>query len=515
MKANRSRRKVSLRTAIFAWALVALAICGTSFLRFQVESSPASYTKVEVHVVSVERERPWWALFNRKVTPFTIVTVEYDGTERRLRGSSWVAEGATVTAYESGGELYANPGSVWTDTPTGHAYFAGMGVSFALFIIALTCTTYYRRDKPAASGAQKAVAGSPQASEPAAFVDLYNGISSQTGEKVEPFTMDSYDWHYDSALSAYCARHRRDPDGITDEDDEKIWESSALHISYFVDWLTSHNFIEPYDEESRVLQDSVRRRESPPSAYLNLMLDGKLHRSDIRWAHGFVDAYYDAAYLPAIQDRLERRGELYTALFSWEECDEVCADIERDYRAFCRERFVGMGCLISGDDEQVVSVLKLFFDVPAEFIDKYEDELYERGYIAGDDDKAELHKIDGGLIIMFVDILRDADHACELDWKVGLDELVPSLARLRQVAGLGIAWDKVERRIGRKMPDGNIETWTQSIAQRELVPRGLSLGYFDIDSDEYVFFVAPREQAKQLSRLAHEADVKVRFAQAD
>ena len=45
--------------------------------------------------------------------------------------------------------------------------------------------------------------------------------------------------------------------------------------------------------------------------------------------------------------------------------------------------------------------------------------------------------------------------------------------------------------------------------------RGLSLGYFDIDSDEYLFFVAPREQAKRLSRLAHETDVKMRFAKVD
>lgn len=546
---NRSERKASPLATIVVWVLVALAICGTVFLRLQAESAQVSYTEVEVRVVSVRKERPWWAFFDRKIAPSTIVTVEYNGTERRLKNSSWAAEGSTVTAYESGGELYANPSSIWTDTPMGHAYFAGMGISFVLFIVALTCTTYYRRDthskltttslgkgtdarrevaaepsrasegeviaaSPQASR-EEVAAGSSQASKPAAFVDLYDGINSQTGEKVEPFTMDSYEWHYDSALSAYCERHHKDPDSITDVDDEKIWESSALHISYFVNWLISHDFIEPYDEESRKLQDSVRRREDTPYAYLNLMLDDKLHCSDIRWAHGFVDVYYDAVYLPAIQDRLEKRDELYTALFSWEECDEVCANIERDYRAFFRERFVNMTRLISGNDEQVISDLELYFDAPEEFIAKYEDELYERGVIEDDSDKADLYKIDGGLIIMLIDMLRDANYICELDWKVGLDELVPSLAHLHHVARLGVIWDEVERKLGRTMPDGNIETWAQSIAQYELARHGLSLGYFDIDSDEYVFFVAPREQAKQLSRLAHEVNVKARFAQVD
>ncbi|MFC2706135.1 MAG: hypothetical protein ACFN02_09325 [Olsenella profusa] len=401
-------------------------------------------------MVSVRRERPWWAFFNSRITPSTIVTVEYDGANRQLKNSSWVAEGTTVTAYESGGELYANPGSIWTDTPMGHVYFAGMGISFVLLIVALTCTTYYRRGKhgkltatssgEGAAAKGEVTAGSSSASRPAAFVDLYDGIDSQTGEKVEPFTMDSYEWHYDSALSAYCARHHKDPDDITDENDEKIWESSALHISYFVNWLISHDFIEPYDEESRKLQDSVRRREDTPYAYLNLMLDSKLHCSDIRWALGFVDVYYDAVYLPAIQDRLEGKGELYTALFSWEECDEVCADIERDYRAFFKERFTGMARLISGEDDRVTSDLEPYFDTPEEFVAKYEDELYERSMIGDDSDKAELYKIDGGLIIMLVDMLRDADYVCELDWKVGLDELIPGLAHLHHVADLGVAW---------------------------------------------------------------------------
>lgn len=96
MKANRSGRTVSLRTAAFAWALVALAICGTSLLKLQAGSSQASYTEVEVHVVSVKQERPWWAFSTKKITPSTTVTVEYDGTERRLKDGSWVAEGANI-----------------------------------------------------------------------------------------------------------------------------------------------------------------------------------------------------------------------------------------------------------------------------------------------------------------------------------------------------------------------------------------------------------------------------------
>ena len=157
-------------------------------------------------MVSVRRERPWWAFFNSRITPSTIVTVEYDGANRQLKNSSWVAEGTTVTAYESGGELHANPGSIWTDTPMGHVYFAGMGISFVLLIVALTCTTYYRRGKhgkltatssgEGAAAKGEVTAGSSSASRPAAFVDLYDGIDSQTGEKVEPFTMDSYEWHH-------------------------------------------------------------------------------------------------------------------------------------------------------------------------------------------------------------------------------------------------------------------------------------------------------------------------------
>lgn len=75
--------------------------------------------------------------------------------------------------------------------------------------------------------------------------------------------------------------------------------------------------------------------------------------------------------------------------------------------------------------------------------------------------------------------------------------------------------DKVERKLNRTIPNGSTETWTQSITQHELALCGLSLGYFDIDSDDYMFFVASHEQAKQLSRLAHETDVKMRFAQVN
>lgn len=182
------------------------------------------------------------------------------------------------------------PNSIWADTPMGYAYFAGIGISFVLLIGALTCTTYYRRGKLTAAGSGEGsaakgevTAGSSSTSRPAASVGLYDSIGSQADEKVEPFTMDSYEWHYDSALSAYRARHRKGPDDITDEDDERTWESSALYISCFVNWLISHDFIEPYDEESQRLQDSVRRREDTPYAYLNLMLDGKLYCSGIRW----------------------------------------------------------------------------------------------------------------------------------------------------------------------------------------------------------------------------------------
>lgn len=231
--------------------------------------------------------------------------------------------------------------------------------------------------------------------------------------------------------------------------------------------------------------------------------------------HGFVDVYYDPIYLPAVQDRFEGKSELYTALFSWGECDKVYADIERDCRAFFKERFMGMARLISGEDERVASDLKLYFDTPEEFIARYEDELYECGMIGVDSDKAELYKIDGSLIIMLIDMLYDADYVCELNWKVELDELIPGLAHLHHVEDLGVAWDKVERKLNRTIPNGSTETWTQSIAQHELALRGLSLGYFDIDSDDYMFFVASHEQAKQLSRLAHETDVKMRFAQVN
>lgn len=92
------------------------------------------------------------------------------------------------------------PNSIWADTPMGYAYFAGIGISFVLLIGALTRTTYYRRGKLTAAGSGEGsaakgevTAGSSSTSRPAASVSLYDSIGSQADEKVEPFTMDSYE----------------------------------------------------------------------------------------------------------------------------------------------------------------------------------------------------------------------------------------------------------------------------------------------------------------------------------
>lgn len=540
---KRPKHTVSMRAVIVAWIIVVLAIVCTCFLRFQAEQASPNYTEVTVRVESVEKESaPWWMhFFNRRTTSIHssyVVTVVHNGSKQKLTDSTWVAEGSTVTAYESNGKLYASTGSIASHTFIGHMYFAGLGISFVLLIVALTITTYYRRGKsmqaeehttanlehvPAASSAAKTARAAvvaetvSQPSKPTPFINLYDGMSSQTGEKVESFTMDSVDWHYDDAVEAYCTRYHKDPDHLSDEDSEKIWEGAALHMSYFISWLISRDCIASVDannEEEQELRTSVRRREDTPSLYLNAMLDERLLHDDIRWVNGFVDMYYDDVYLPFIEDYFNKQGKLYTSLFSWQECDEVCAHIESDYRSFIKERFLNMGRIISDNDERVVSAMELFFDQPKEFLRTYKDDLIERAYIESEADADDFFTLDGGLIVLLVDLLSSTKYACELDWKETPDELVASLSRMRQVEDCNIDWNKLEQKLERTMPEGEIETWSQAIAQSELMPHGFSLGYFDTDSDEYSFFIVPRTQEQEIARLAHEADVKVLFVRS-
>lgn len=129
------------KAAAICGVLTVVFIIATVFFRKQMDNADLNYTEVKVQVVSSETKN---TKVKTKYSSSTVTTYEvvvsYQGKEYDLKNahdSYSFRKGATVTAYLSGGKMYANIEGVRTSSPAAIAYFVGLFGSFGLFFAAL------------------------------------------------------------------------------------------------------------------------------------------------------------------------------------------------------------------------------------------------------------------------------------------------------------------------------------------------------------------------------------------
>ena len=127
---------------VYACGIITIiCIVATVLLRGPMVNAELDYTEVKATVVSSETRT---TTIRTETTRSTMnsyeVYVRYNGDVYKLKNahdSYSYREGATVTAYLSGGKLYANVEGVRTSTPVAYAYFTALIGSFIMLLVTL------------------------------------------------------------------------------------------------------------------------------------------------------------------------------------------------------------------------------------------------------------------------------------------------------------------------------------------------------------------------------------------
>lgn len=121
--------------------ITVICIVAAVLLRGPMANAELDYTEVSVRVVSSGTDTTTIRTGNTRSTMTTYeVIVSYMGEEYELKNahnSYSYRQGSTVTAYLSGGKLYANVEGVRTSTPVAYAYFTALIGSFVMLMITL------------------------------------------------------------------------------------------------------------------------------------------------------------------------------------------------------------------------------------------------------------------------------------------------------------------------------------------------------------------------------------------
>lgn len=127
---------------VYACGIITIiCIAAAVLLRGPMANADLDYTEVSARVVSSGTGTTTFRSGNTRSTMTTYdVIVSYMGEEYELKNahdSYSYREGSTVTAYLSGGKLYANVEGVRTSTPIAYAYFAALIGSFVMLLVTL------------------------------------------------------------------------------------------------------------------------------------------------------------------------------------------------------------------------------------------------------------------------------------------------------------------------------------------------------------------------------------------
>lgn len=143
-------------------------------------------------------------------------------------------------------------------------------------------------------------------------------------------------------------------------------------------------------------------------------------------------------------------------------------------------------------DELSAEVL-LALTHPEIYMSHFADELEQRGI----EDPREVTPW-----LALVDGLQRRELCVELDWKLGMNDLVWSLSRLRISEERHVDYDSLDA-----SEISGFDALTEAAAY--LRPQGLTLAVFDIDSDSYPLVLLPADQLAPIEELAREVGQKV------
>lgn len=57
------------------------------------------------------------------------------------------------------------------------------------------------------------------------------------------FSADKAQWQWDSAMEIYCEQTGKNPDDLTEQDGDIIWEYSGNHIAHFLTWIIKNDLL--------------------------------------------------------------------------------------------------------------------------------------------------------------------------------------------------------------------------------------------------------------------------------
>lgn len=125
---------------VYACGIITIiCIAATILLRGPMANAELDYTEVKAMVVSSDtRTTTIKTGTSRSTVNSYDVYVSYMGSVYKLKNahnSYSYREGSTVTAYLSGGKLYANVEGVRNSTPIAYAYFTALIGSFVMLLI--------------------------------------------------------------------------------------------------------------------------------------------------------------------------------------------------------------------------------------------------------------------------------------------------------------------------------------------------------------------------------------------
>lgn len=130
---------------------------------------------------------------------------------------------------------------------------------------------------------------------------------------------------------------------------------------------------------------------------------------------------------------------------------------------------------------------------PELYFSRFADELEQRGI-------EEPREVTPWLAL--VDGLQRRELGVEMDWKLGMNDLVWNLSRLRISEERHVDYDALD-----VAEISGFDALTEAAAC--LKPQGLALAVFDIDSDSYPLVLLPVEQMAAIEELARQVGHKV------
>ena len=152
------------------------------------------------------------------------------------------------------------------------------------------------------------------------------------------------EWVWDSACEVYCARNNKDPEELSEDENDEIYDLAGNDVALLLTWIVLHDFFVADTDLTKEYVNDLKNRKCTGSDFLCNVCDYKLARHDFsEKIIGFIDDYFKhdgphtcgnfaEDYEAFIRNDLKK--ELYTVPFSWEEYEGFTSYIEKAYRKF-------------------------------------------------------------------------------------------------------------------------------------------------------------------------------------